>query len=121
MSKKTLARAGSSLINRLFLSNGSSNPLPLHQIGCTSAFQSLLANLPICESPRNEDLRIIEEETVNLLVSPSEISFPCGLPSLRFFIEEGLINFAFCVHVTLLLCGLSVPSKLYCIHIQIFV
>ncbi|XP_078169306.1 ribosomal protein L34 [Carex rostrata] len=88
MSSKTLARAGSSLINRLFLSNGSSIPLRLHQIGSTSPFQSFLPSLPIHESPRNEDLRRIDEETIKRLLSPSEISFPCGLPSLRFFIGE---------------------------------
>jgi large subunit ribosomal protein L34 len=115
MSSKTLARAGSPLINRLFFSNGTSNPLRLHQIGSTSPFQSLLANLPIRESPRIEDLRIIDEETVKRLVSPSEVSFPCGLPSLRFFIEEGLFNFAFCVYLIRLVCGLSVLSNLHCI------
>ncbi|KAJ1687858.1 hypothetical protein LUZ63_019248 [Rhynchospora breviuscula] len=89
MASKTLARAGSSLINRLFHSSASSNALRLHQLGSTSPCQSFLSNLTIRDSPRNEDLRRIDEESINRLMSQSEISFPCGLPSLRFFIEEG--------------------------------
>ncbi|KAJ3701935.1 hypothetical protein LUZ61_005640 [Rhynchospora tenuis] len=91
MASKTLARAGSSLISRLFHSNASSNALRLQQIGSISPCQSILSNLTIRDSHRNEDLRRIDEETVNQLLSSSasEIIFPCGLPSLRFFIEEG--------------------------------
>ncbi|KAJ4768301.1 50S ribosomal protein L34 [Rhynchospora pubera] len=89
MASKTFARAGSSLINRLFHSSATSNALRLHQLGSTSSCQSFLSNLAIRDSARNEDLKRIDEETINRLVSQSEISFPCGLPSLRFFIEDG--------------------------------
>ncbi|KAJ3671166.1 hypothetical protein LUZ60_008592 [Juncus effusus] len=80
MAVKTLARAGSSLMNRLFQSSTPSN-----RVGASFPVPSFLAS-----PPKLGDLGKFEEQTVKILLSPSGISFPCGLPSLRFFIEDGI-------------------------------
>ncbi|XP_066309031.1 uncharacterized protein [Miscanthus floridulus] len=77
---KTLARAGSSLFGRILAS-----PSP----------SILRAGLPLARlqphvpPPAPAGVDAYEAETVARLSSlPGEISFPCGLPSLRFFIED---------------------------------
>ncbi|KAG1367638.1 hypothetical protein COCNU_14G001060 [Cocos nucifera] len=91
MASKTLARAGASLINRLRLSNPFHPPKPsssliLPHIHSNRSAQSFPAKFQAHWSPPTggEDA-----ETLKILVSPELISFPCGLPSLRFFIEDG--------------------------------
>ncbi|KAF0916257.1 hypothetical protein E2562_005875 [Oryza meyeriana var. granulata] len=87
-SAKTLARAGSSLLGRLLAS-----PSPL-RAGLPPP--SLLARLqplvppPLPAPPRPETtVEAYEAQAVARLCSlPGEISFPCGLPSLRFLIGD---------------------------------
>lgn len=76
---KTLARAGSSLFGRILASPSIIRPgLPL---------AGLRPHFP---PPAPAGLDAYEAETVARLSSlPGEISFPCGLPSLRFFIDDG--------------------------------
>ncbi|KAL5226580.1 hypothetical protein ABZP36_014845 [Zizania latifolia] len=87
-SAKTLARAGSSLLGRLLAS-----PSPL-RAGLPTP-PALLARLqphvpPPPPLPRQETtVEAYEAQVVARLSSlPGEISFPCGLPSLRFLIED---------------------------------
>ncbi|XP_066314429.1 uncharacterized protein [Miscanthus floridulus] len=79
---KTLARAGSSLFGRIL-----ATPCPFPSI--------LRAGLPLARlqphvpPPALVGVDAYEAETVARLSSLSgEISFPCGLPSLRFFIDD---------------------------------
>uniref|UniRef100_A0A0D9V253 Large ribosomal subunit protein bL34m n=1 Tax=Leersia perrieri TaxID=77586 RepID=A0A0D9V253_9ORYZ len=84
-SAKTLARAGSSLLGRLLAS-----PSPL-RAGLPPP--SLLSRLqPLVPPPPRPETTVeaYEAQAVARLSSlPGEISFPCGLPSLRFLIEDG--------------------------------
>ncbi|XP_062202690.1 large ribosomal subunit protein bL34m [Phragmites australis] len=80
---KTLARAGSSLLGRL-LPSPSTSPSLLLRAGLPIA--RLQAHVP----PPAPKVDAYEAEAVARLSSlPGEISFPCGLPSLRFFIDDG--------------------------------
>ncbi|PAN30089.1 hypothetical protein PAHAL_5G272600 [Panicum hallii] len=80
---KTLAaRAGSSLIGRLLASSSPSTPLLRAGLPQLARLQ---AHAPLAPS-----VDAYEAEAVARLTSvPGEISFPCGLPSLRFFIDDG--------------------------------
>ncbi|XP_072955771.1 uncharacterized protein [Typha angustifolia] len=95
MSSKTLARAGSSLINRLFLSNPSHSPsnpnaFLLPRIASVSSRHPFLSKFQIHQPTLvGSGIGGEEAETVKKLASFEEISFPCGLPWLRFFIEDG--------------------------------
>ncbi|KAL5220671.1 hypothetical protein ABZP36_025384 [Zizania latifolia] len=84
-SAKTLARAGSSLLGRLLAS-----PSPLRS-GLPPP--ALLARLQphVPPPPRPETtVEAYEAQVVARLSSlPGEISFPCGLPSLLFPIDDG--------------------------------
>ncbi|AQK96251.1 LIN1 protein [Zea mays] len=77
---KTLARVGSSLFGRILASPSSSIPragLPLARLQ------------PHVPPPAPAGVDAYEAETIARLSSlPGEISFPCGLPSLRFFIDD---------------------------------
>ncbi|XP_010924979.1 uncharacterized protein [Elaeis guineensis] len=92
MASKTLARAGASLINRLRLFNPFNPPKPsssliLPHIHSNPSTQSYPAKFQTHWPPPVEGGE--DAETLKILVSPERISFPCGLPSLRFFIEDG--------------------------------
>ncbi|KAG6533803.1 hypothetical protein ZIOFF_007681 [Zingiber officinale] len=92
MSSKTLARAGASLFSRLFVANSSKQicvPLlpdlpPILRSSCSPA--NLVAAFPPPSTGRNGGVN----GTQNILASSQEMLFPCGLPSLRFFIDEGI-------------------------------
>lgn len=81
---KTLARAGSSLFGRIL-------PSPSPSPSILRAGLPALARLqPHVPPPAPAGVDAYEAETVARLSSlPGEISFPCGLPSLRFFIDDG--------------------------------
>jgi hypothetical protein len=87
---KTLAaRAGSSLIGRLLASSSPSTPLLRAGLPQLARLQ---AHAPLAPS-----VDAYEAEAVARLTSvPGEISFPCGLPSLRFFIDDGTAGTASC-------------------------
>ncbi|XP_008807117.1 uncharacterized protein LOC103719568 isoform X2 [Phoenix dactylifera] len=92
MASKTLARAGASLINRLRLSNpfhplDPSSSLILPHIPSNPSAQSFPAKFQTHWFPPVEGGE--NAEILKILDSPERISFPCGLPSLRFFIEDG--------------------------------
>ncbi|CAL4956111.1 unnamed protein product [Urochloa decumbens] len=80
--KTLVARAGSSLFGRLLASPSSS---PLLRAGLPPLGR-LQAHVP---PPPPSGVDAYEAEAVARLTStPGEISFPCGLPSLRFFIDD---------------------------------
>jgi len=84
-SAKTLARAGSSLFSR-FLASPSPSILRagLHP-------PSLVTRIQQHFPPPPASVDAHEVEVVARLTSlPGEISFPCGLPSLRFLIDDGI-------------------------------
>uniref|UniRef100_A0A0E0C3Q4 Large ribosomal subunit protein bL34m n=1 Tax=Oryza meridionalis TaxID=40149 RepID=A0A0E0C3Q4_9ORYZ len=89
-SAKTVARAGSSLLGRLLAS-----PSPLRAglppPSLLSRLQPLVPPPLPQPQPRPETtVEVYEAQAVARLSSlPGEISFPCGLPSLRFIIEDG--------------------------------
>ena len=79
--KALAARAGSSLLGRLLASPST----PLLRAGLPQ-----LARLRAHAPPPAPSVDAYEAEAVARLTSvPGEISFPCGLPSLRFFIDDG--------------------------------
>ncbi|CAO2203786.1 unnamed protein product [Urochloa humidicola] len=79
--KTLVARAGSSLLSRLLAS--SSSP-PLLRAGLPP-----LARLQAHVPPPPQAVDAYEADAVARLTStPGGISFPCGLPSLRFFIDD---------------------------------
>ena len=79
--KALAARAGSSLLGRLLASPST----PLLRAGLPQ-----LARLQAHAPPPAPSVDAYEAEAVARLTSvPGEISFPCGLPSLRFFIDDG--------------------------------
>ncbi|TVU34179.1 hypothetical protein EJB05_16010 [Eragrostis curvula] len=85
-SAKTLARAGSSLLSR-FLASPSTSPSVL-RAGLPLA--RLQAHVPP-PPPTAAGVDAYDAYAVARLSSlPSEISFPCGLPSLRFLIDDGI-------------------------------
>ncbi|XP_039847917.1 uncharacterized protein LOC120707164 isoform X2 [Panicum virgatum] len=78
--KALAARAGSSLLGRLLASPST----PLLRAGLPQ-----LARLRAHAPPPAPSVDAYEAEAVARLTSvPGEISFPCGLPSLRFFIDD---------------------------------
>jgi large subunit ribosomal protein L34 len=79
--KALAARAGSSLLRRLLASPS----MPLLRAGMPQLAR-LQAHAPPAPAP---SVDAYEAEAVARLTSvPGEISFPCGLPSLRFFIDD---------------------------------
>ncbi|XP_074587739.1 uncharacterized protein LOC141843582 [Curcuma longa] len=92
MSSKTLARAGASLFSRLFVANPSKQigvPL-LPRISSYPPIQCSPANFVAAFPPPSTGRNGGVDETQNILASSQEMLFPCGLPSLRFFIDEGI-------------------------------
>lgn len=90
-SAKTLARAGSSLLGRLLAS-----PSPLRAglppPSLLSRIQPLVPPPPPPQPRPETTVEAYEAQAVARLSSlPGEISFPCGLPSLRFIIEDGTV------------------------------
>ncbi|KAL6597900.1 hypothetical protein ACP70R_046705 [Stipagrostis hirtigluma subsp. patula] len=86
-SAKNLARAGSSFLGRLLASPSA----PSLRTGLPLA--RLQAHIPpLAPPPRpTPGVEAHEADAVARLSSlPGEISFPCGLPSLRFFIDDGI-------------------------------
>ncbi|KAM0864391.1 hypothetical protein ACQ4PT_043983 [Festuca glaucescens] len=82
---KTLARAGSSLLSRFLASPSPS----LLRAGLPPP--SLLARIQPHVPPPPASVDAHDAEVVARLTSlPGEISFPCGLPSLRFLIDDGI-------------------------------
>ncbi|XP_043703719.1 uncharacterized protein LOC122653836 [Telopea speciosissima] len=83
MSSKALARVGSSLVNRFFnlhlhtQSNSNHNILSPKLLPSISKFQN--------------SLRLEEAKTLRK-VAAEEFPYPCGLPSLRFFLPDGNIS-----------------------------
>ncbi|CAO2183611.1 unnamed protein product [Urochloa humidicola] len=76
--KTLVARAGSSLLGRLLAS-------PSQQL-LRAGLQPLARHVP---PPAPAAVDAYEADAVARLTStPGEISFPCGLPSLRFFIDD---------------------------------
>ncbi|XP_010908146.1 uncharacterized protein [Elaeis guineensis] len=91
MASKTLARAGASLTNRLRLSNPfqpskPSSSLILPHISSNPSAQSFPAKFQLHWPPPVEGG---DAEALKILASSEGISFPFGLPALRFFIEDG--------------------------------
>ncbi|RLN22544.1 uncharacterized protein C2845_PM07G13250 [Panicum miliaceum] len=79
--KALVSRAGSSLLGRLLASPST----PLLRAGLPQ-----LARLQAPAPPPAPSVDAYEAEAVARLTSvPGEISFPCGVPSLRFFIGDG--------------------------------
>ena len=92
MSSKTFARAGAALIHRLFISNPlkQSNAIPLPpQVSSNPCVHALLGKTQIDRTPPLHEAVGGDTETLKRIASPEGILFPCGLPSLRFFIDEG--------------------------------
>ncbi|XBI17909.1 hypothetical protein VPH35_059827 [Triticum aestivum] len=86
-SAKILARAGSSLLGRLL----ASPPPSLLRTG--PPLPSLLHRIQPHVPPPPASVDAHEAEVVARLNSlPGEISFPCGLPSLRFLIDDGMTS-----------------------------
>ncbi|OEL16799.1 hypothetical protein BAE44_0022182 [Dichanthelium oligosanthes] len=87
--KTLVARAGSSLLGRLL---ASPSPAPaLLRAGLP--LSRLQAQVP----PPAPTVDAYEAEAVARLTSaPGEISFPCGLPSLRFFIDDDRLGLRLC-------------------------
>lgn len=84
-SAKTLARAGSSFLGRFLASPSPSLP----RAGLPPP--SLLARIQPHVPPPPASVDAYDAQVVARLTSlPGEISFPCGLPSLRFFIDDGI-------------------------------
>lgn len=92
MASKTLLRNGAALLNRLSLSNSKSL---LHQpFNSNYPLPHLFPSLPSFPSfPQND------AESVKKLLSPEGFLYPCGLPSLRFFLPNGTISFTFSLHL----------------------
>ncbi|XP_008775151.2 uncharacterized protein LOC103695565 [Phoenix dactylifera] len=95
MASKTLARAGACLINRFRFSNPFQPPKPsssliLPQFLSNPSAQSFPAKFQTHWPPPVEGGGGGgDAETLKIFASSEGISFPCGLPSLRFFIEDG--------------------------------
>ncbi|OAY75416.1 hypothetical protein ACMD2_01869 [Ananas comosus] len=96
MSTKTLASAGAALLNRFFFSNALHFPSHYHasflqpRIASSSSLQPFLAKFEILQPPQQGRGGAEAAETLKVSALIDEFSFPCGLPSLRFFIEDGL-------------------------------
>ncbi|KAK8958170.1 hypothetical protein KSP40_PGU018753 [Platanthera guangdongensis] len=93
MSYKTLARGGASLIQRIvgastlnIHSHGISHLLP--QISGNHPLPPFLPDLPTNTISLTDGSRT--GESLRMAAFPEEIIFPCGLPDLRFLIEDGV-------------------------------
>lgn len=91
MASKTLIRTGSSLLNRLFFNpllhqkTSSSSPISSHGLDITPKLFPSLSNL---HSP----LHLQQYDAESMRKSANEgFVYPCGLPSLRFFLPDGII------------------------------
>lgn len=93
MASKTLARTGASLINRLFTNslNASwqSNSYVLPQISMNPPLPCFLPEPLNNKNFQTEGCK--NAESLKMVASPERFIFPCGLPFLRFFIEDGKI------------------------------
>ncbi|KAK3164591.1 hypothetical protein QOZ80_1AG0021550 [Eleusine coracana subsp. coracana] len=87
-SAKTLARAGSSLLGRLLASPSPSTSLVRAGLPLARLQAQVLPPPP---PPTAAGVDAYDAYAVARLSSmlPGEISFPCGLPSLRFLIDDG--------------------------------
>ncbi|CAL9197972.1 unnamed protein product [Musa hybrid cultivar] len=91
MSSKTLARAGASLIDRFFVFHP---PKPsvtflLPRISSHPPVRCFAEKFLAARSPPPGSVGGGDAESLKILASSQGIVFPCGLPSLRFFIDEG--------------------------------
>ncbi|WOK99859.1 hypothetical protein Cni_G08571 [Canna indica] len=93
MSTRTLARAGASLLDRLLIANPSKQigVSVLPRVASSTPFkcfpaEPLAARLPPPEAAGEGKG---DTDVLKFLASSQEVFFPCGLPSLRFFIDEG--------------------------------
>ncbi|KAH7657523.1 D-amino-acid oxidase protein [Dioscorea alata] len=85
MSSKTLVRAGASFFSRLLQTNPLQGLNP--RIHCDSSVRSALLK-SLVQAPSLGG-GVGDLESIKRVASPEGLSFPCGLPSLRFFIEDG--------------------------------
>lgn len=97
MASKTLARTGASLINRIFTNslNASKqgNSFLLPQISMNSPLPSFLSDFQTNKNSKMEGCR--NADALKLVASPEGFIFPCGLPFLHFFIDDGELLFNF--------------------------
>ncbi|KAH7657524.1 hypothetical protein IHE45_17G027300 [Dioscorea alata] len=84
MSSKTLVRAGASFFSRLLQTNPLQGLNP--RIHCDSSVRSALLK-SLVQAPSLGG-GVGDLESIKRVASPEGLSFPCGLPSLRFFIED---------------------------------
>lgn len=93
MSSKTLARAGASLIDRFFVFHPPkpSNAFLLPRISSHLPVRCFAEKFLAARSPPPGSVGGGDDESLKILASSQGIVFPCGLPSLRFFIDEGEI------------------------------
>ncbi|CAL9128226.1 unnamed protein product [Musa textilis] len=91
MSSKTLARAGASLIDRLvvFHPPKPSNGFLLTRISSHPPVRCFAEKFLAARTPPPGYVGGGDAESLKILASSQGIVFPCGLPSLRFFIDEG--------------------------------
>ncbi|KAJ8460862.1 hypothetical protein OPV22_033788 [Ensete ventricosum] len=91
MSAKTLARVGASLIDRVFVSYPPKpiNAFLLPRISSDPPVRCFAAKFLAARSPPPGTVGGGDAESLKILASSQGIGFPCGLPSLRFFIDEG--------------------------------
>ncbi|PKA64262.1 hypothetical protein AXF42_Ash009482 [Apostasia shenzhenica] len=92
MASKTLARNGASLIRLLLLSNPlnaakRSNPYHLSQVSSYPAVRSFAPPLVTGKSSPLEQCG--DADNQRSFGFPGRVLFPCGLPFLRFFVEDG--------------------------------
>lgn len=91
MASKTLARTGASLINRIFANafNASKhgNSFLLPQISVIPPLPSFLSEFQRNKNCQMEGCR--NADALKMVASPEGFIFPCGLPFLRYFIEDG--------------------------------
>ncbi|RZS09324.1 hypothetical protein BHM03_00040395 [Ensete ventricosum] len=93
MSSKTLARVGASLIDRIFVSYPPKpiNAFLLPRISSDPPVRCFAEKFLAARSPPPGTVGGGDAESLKILASSQGIGFPCGLPSLRFFIDEGEI------------------------------
>ncbi|WVZ69988.1 hypothetical protein U9M48_018697 [Paspalum notatum var. saurae] len=84
---KTLARAGSSLLGRVLASPPPSSLLRAG-LPLLSRLPQPHVPLPPAQAQAGRFDAHDEDAVARLSSLPGEISFPCGLPSLRFFIDD---------------------------------
>ncbi|RWW61056.1 hypothetical protein BHE74_00031900 [Ensete ventricosum] len=113
MSSKTLARVGASLIDRIFVSYPPKpiNAFLLPRISSDPPVRCFSEKFLAARSPPPGTVGGGDAESLKILASSQGIGFPCGLPSLRFFIDEGeIIHFRRNIsHRLILTCFLLTP------------